>query len=487
MVINMTKRRTHRQHSSAPQRICSVCNSAQSFTSCNCTTPAVLLCSNCAPAHAAIGGSHSINSLSSVKNESPSISCSQCDSLDIDLVCCCVHPPVPVCQNCMAMHVSRPPYGLHIPIPMHVKEWVGTAESIETLRKRQVGKEQARHILAQNLMRVSDAEEEIRTQCKWLVTAIKEEMDDALSKLWKIREDLTTAIDSAMKEVEDHVYEENYHPSNFLVSTIWNFHLLPVESELCLFSFKVDIESAKKKVKDMIYLGSNTMQFPSAPGFIPIVSSTSLRKFYYQTENISPPLTLSSSIKIDMTSAWVFLEDGKVFCCGRHSPPSDCTYLIDSTSAYVEQLDSMLVPRSQHGIIQYGDSIYVFGGLGKTYMKSCEEYRFQTKMWRTIPDMKEARDGFNPCLHNEAVYLIGGSNASTAEQFIPQTETFLLLNIALPKADCSIALIEGDEIVVLQRDAVYRWKLNSNERTFRETRLTGSPSWSNCSPVVMKN
>jgi len=487
----MTKKR--RCKSGQDKRVvkcCRSCSRKTTLQACECIAPPMLLCSDCLPAHLNSPGAHSVPSLHSLPSQaetSYSSNCCLCGQTDASLICGCTFPPFPVCSTCISSHVAKPPIALHTPLPVSLRYWVTSPEYIETLRKRQQGKEQAKQILLANLARVEEAEKALQAQCKWLITAIKDQQESLMQDLWKIKEDLTYLIKTAVREVEEHLYEENYVPSASLATTIWNFHHLPVESELALFAYHLDADCVHHQLKNLLSTHVEDKGQSQYPLCIPILNSTSLRKFYFPSESISPALSLSSAVRVDMTSSWLFMDEGKIFSCGRHSPLSADTYSIEVSSGRVEELEPMCMARCQQGMLLVHDAVYVFGGLAKEFLSACEKYSLQDQKWWALPDMLSARDAFNPVSWRHCVYLVGGSRTAAAEVFESASETFASLPVLLPKIDCSIAFIDDGDLVVLQRQALYRWKLGSSEREYREAKLPALATWSNTTPVVFQH
>jgi len=218
---------------------------------------------------------------------------------------------------------------------------------------------------------------------------------------------------------------------------------------------------------------------------LPIINSTSIRKFQYEAETIAPPVMLETPVMIDATSAWLILDEEKLFCCGRHHPASSAAYVLQGSGA-VTELESMRSARSQHGMVQYKKDIYVFGGLTeKAYLSSSECYSLSLSHWSPLPNMLSPRDGFNPCIHSGLIYIVGGSTSTAAETYHPEKQYYTPLELHLPKADCSIALILNEELYVMQRSAVYRWSLQKKNGELREERMKGSATWSNVTPRVV--
>jgi len=347
-----------------------------------------------------------------------------------------------------------------------------------------MGKCYASQLLSANLAQIVEAEKEIQRVCRWITTSVQEVRDNSLQQLWEIRETLTTGVQTAIREIEDHIYEEDYKPENSLSDLIWSFSPLhpPATS---LFSFSTSPSPVLDLLPSLIRLSPLPAAETRPAPYLPIINSTSIRKFQYEAETIAPPVMLETPVMIDATSAWLILDEEKLFCCGRHHPASSAAYVLQGSGA-VTELESMRSARSQHGMVQYKKDIYVFGGLTeKAYLSSSECYSLSLSHWFPLPNMLSPRDGFNPCIHSGLIYIVGGSTSTAAETYHPEKQYYTPLELHLPKADCSIALILNEELYVMQRSAVYRWSLQKKNGELREERMKGSATWSNVTPRVV--
>lgn len=69
------------------------------------------------------------------------------------------------------------------------------------------------------------------------------------------------------------------------------------------------------------------------------------------------------------------------------------------------------------------------------------------RKWKALPDMREKRCNFNPCLFKEYVYLCG-QGSKLMEAFSPQTESFLALQFQLPEDSACCLLVHNNLLVV---------------------------------------
>lgn len=414
--------------------------------------------------------------------------CSVCNEAEAKLICCCDFPPVLVCKPCISLHLEKQPIGLHAPLPIQIRPNISSPAYITSLRNRYSGKIYASQLLSANLVKIAEAEREIQRVCQWILTSVQEARDAALQQLWEIRENIKAGVKNAIQEVEDHIYEEGYKPETTLSDLIWSFSPLRPSPISPLFSFSINPSPILDLLPSLIRLCPTPAPYSHTDNYLPIINSTSIRIFHYETEAIAPPIMLEMPIMIDATSAWLVLEEGKLFCCGRHHPASSAAYVLDVGSGGVAEVEGMQSARSQHGVVLYKNDIYVFGGLlEKTYLSSSEYYSLSLRHWFPIPNMLSPRDGFNPCTHSGLIYIVGGSNSTSAEIYHPEKQCFTPLDLILPKADCSISLFLNEELYILQRSAMYRWTLQAGKGELRVEQLKGSATWSNVVPRVAGN
>lgn len=71
----------------------------------------------------------------------------------------------------------------------------------------------------------------------------------------------------------------------------------------------------------------------------------------------------------------------------------------------------MNTPRKAACSVLMPDGIYVLGGYdGNNYLKSCEKYDFNTKKWKNISSMINARSHFSCNMTSDCnyLYVLGG-------------------------------------------------------------------------------
>lgn len=111
------------------------------------------------------------------------------------------------------------------------------------------------------------------------------------------------------------------------------------------------------------------------------------------------------------------LTSGNLFLCGGRSNFSEenrldlkylhAAYIIRLPSFTTEYLPHMISAREDHAIVQYGSSVYVFGGYNGKLLSSVEEFNLNTKKWEAQPEMSKSISRFNVCVYKEKIFIPG--------------------------------------------------------------------------------
>lgn len=463
------------------QRNCDSCASASAQMYCVCTTPPTYLCGTCGIDHSAQG--HEISPLA--QDDAVWARCSLCNLAKSALLCCCALPPVQLCNTCVRSHdrSSHPP---HVHVSILAKGYLTSAERVERLVIRHMGKEEARVRILANLDRITACEKEVHLECEQLVVKLRRKEAELCARLAQIRTELALLIEQSVKEAEDHLHEDDY-PCSGLTASLINYHRLSPKPDLSLFSCSLSVQRLEEDIEHFAAITYDrlTMEVPvSRSAVLPVLTAKELRKFDYEHEVWLAPVTLSRPIEISSQSAWIFVDRGKwLFACGRY-PSGGCAYLIDGSTGTVEQQPPMRQRRCEHGLAVFQSSVYVFGGLDSPkYLKSCEKFNLTGRSWSNLPEMQEARDCFNPCVLHAEIYLVGGRNARFPEVFNLENETFRKLKLTLPRPDMTACVLMGSCLIALQSDAAYEWDTAVDSPVLKKFRLALGEAWSNTPPV----
>ena len=107
--------------------------------------------------------------------------------------------------------------------------------------------------------------------------------------------------------------------------------------------------------------------------------------------------------------------------------------------------------------------------------------------WKALPDMREGRSGFNPCLFSGSVYLCGGNSSQLVEAFSPQTDTFLPLQLQLPENSHRCVYVHNNLLVVHSYQYISKFTAGQGGQLIQHSQVrTQTPvnKHSNSQPVV---
>ena len=189
--------------------------------------------------------------------------------------------------------------------------------------------------------------------------------------------------------------------------------------------------------------------------------------------------SLSSALPASSRSSYVFCKEDLLVIGGYDDNLCKTvrrTFQIRSGT--VNQGPNLLAARCFSGCLQASGRVYIFGGMDKDALSSCEQ--LDESDWISIGDMNHPRFNFVPCEHQGLVYICGG-NSFTVETFNPCTNLFGLAayRCGTPTTQWSCALLsyEGELVFV-----GYSWmQKGGNPGRSRKVGFT----WSSCTPVVL--
>ena len=123
-------------------------------------------------------------------------------------------------------------------------------------------------------------------------------------------------------------------------------------------------------------------------------------------------------------------------------------------------------------------------------LKKCEKIDLSShnRAWKTLPDMREGKYSFNPCLFNECVYLCG-AGSYLMEAFSPQNDNFVPVQIRIPEALSCVMIVHNSLLVVQSENYVSRFAAaQEGQLTLRsEEQCYGDPMRPRSQPVVDSN
>lgn len=121
-------------------------------------------------------------------------------------------------------------------------------------------------------------------------------------------------------------------------------------------------------------------------------------------------------------------------------------------------------------------------------MKQCEKIDLNSPncMWKALPDMKEDRFWFNPCLFSGYVYVCG-KYSRLVEAFCPQTDSFLPFQVQLPEREACCLFVHNDLLIVHSYTYISKFTAEHTGQLFQHSQIrsqTPSDKCSNSPPAV---
>lgn len=231
---------------------------------------------------------------------------------------------------------------------------------------------------------------------------------------------------------------------------------------------------------------SNSALLADAKPMLMEVRPDHIRPFNCSTAAWSKKIVLNTTIRVDHRSSALVLPNTHIFICGGLGGNEwlQDAYEIDALSGVASQLKCMLGRRGRHGLVQYYNWIYVFGGWNGAPMRSCERYSLLRETWEPVQDLISARDSLTPAVYRHSAYLCGGSNTTDCESYDFACGKFSPLGFNLPETGYIRAIVLGTDLLLLSDSKMTRRSLVSEgvsqELSHPNYRANGSMS-----PIVL--
>lgn len=106
--------------------------------------------------------------------------------------------------------------------------------------------------------------------------------------------------------------------------------------------------------------------------------------------------------------------------------------------------------------------------------------------WKALPNMRESKCSFNPCLFNGCVYLCG-FGSKLVEAFSPRTDRFLPLQVQVPENTVCCLLVHSNLLVVHSENHVSKFAAGLAGQLVQHSQVHSQASvdkYSNSQPVV---
>ena len=445
---------------------------------CSCTGSPVVYCHRCAQLHLQGPGVHDCQALHL-------LTCLGCQQNPADEVCLCQYPLIPLCSGCSQRHVHDRQGGDHYRESLLVGFIIRNEED----RIRYIGRSSVLNriekVLKDNLQAVETCKQGVEKTTQGLIMELSNWLQRKTRELDKIEADLHVQLAHLL----DTIKVSRLAKLN-AVSLFDPFLQAPVDVAEKLTVFRhstirvpeIRLEDAVMWTYDPSKLVSILKQPDSRITGLPLVFYRHLRLFAL-SDFIEHQVKLQSKVHINDGSSLCHLPNGLVFACGGEYPVHALVYVINSGDGAVTQQREMLVARRFPGVVSGEGIVWIFGGNdGKRGLAASEVYTLHANRSASIPDMLSPREKFSPCLWQDKVVLAGGLGTTTIEIYDITRKIYEGLPLRLPASDCTISLLRGDDLVILQANQLLVCSLTSPKLDVQSHIPTGS-WWSNIQPV----
>jgi len=458
---------------------------------CNCSGSTVHYCDSCYMKH--VTQSHELSH--GAEASTTDVYCYKCNRQTTKF-CICEDTLPNVCDHCEAEH--RQTEELHWLFPITIKFRMGTEESIEFLRNKVLYYMGARGKLKHNLEKIKRCKELVEKNFEKLNgnanPVLVQEKNREIANLEATREALSREIANGLREVKEHLLEEDFVSDSGITKAIFQFHCLEDMDSLDFFTFKstiVGVDSdAKLGVEWECRLREdrkvNSCWLKAGARLLPLLHTNNV--CYLTPATLQKRIVkLSGNIPDPAYAIWTFLPDGSLMAVGFYSGAGGIgrvdTVIIELTGT-ARRTCNLLSPRHSPGAICLGDWVYCFGGFNGVSLSSCEKYRLDSDTWNTMKNMGSARHYFNLIEYGGFVYVCGG-NTVDCEVFTPTTGEFAYLDFKLSESSDTATFLYEQEIIILTISGVTVY----NPTTKKKTRAFSSTGriMARCGPVVINN
>lgn len=423
--------------------------------------------------------------------------CTMCTTSPCVVFCLCGVDPVFLCNGCMHGHslqaksiihdfsaISDLQYAAQLTFPVYKQRKVAIAQAI---------------ILAEALQKQeSEDYAKIRYDFNDLFQKINQLIDNLHETVNRTLYEMRTILENSLhsdhnSDLVDYLLAHGQRllstgASLFdvpVLTTLLN-STISVESTVTSFATTDFQEYILSRLLDAERLASlvSTYGESAQDRYCPVVMGNILRKYYAGDSGRLGLTELTMAPAVDNETAYTFLGNGNIFCCGG-SEHSDVSYILGASNAQVTVLPRLVSGRSCPGLIAMDDAPYVFGGSGEAGLLISGERFSGMEKWEELDaKMLRPRGAFTPCRLGKSIYLPGGLACNTIEVFDPIRIHFRQLSVTLPVESKSISYISNNKLCVLLRSSLCTIDLTNETRESKKT-SNNFEIWSPSTPVII--
>lgn len=341
--------------------------------------------------------------------------CSLCTTAVATSFCCCSRTETLLCQACIQAHFAKGPGRLHQVLPLQAFGPHKAPGYIERLQQRTVAIESGKATLLSNLEAMDRCIADVTQKVNEVIQVIWDYGQTTVAELTEKRRKLEESMKLSIAEAEGSLYEDTPNLQTPL-SGLLREYTESNHSSLQLFSYAISPQVLPTPLPSLLTYSLSTN--PAVPdklvrlykdSLLILDVLTGVKQEFHLPVSIYPihRYCLISSISL-------ILVGGKE------------TFFISLSNADISKLQPPNVGHFHPGMLAVKQEVYVFGG----NCSNCEKLSIDL-VWSNLPNMRQERHAFSPCLYEMEIYL-ASSDSSDIEIFSLNTASFRLFPISYP-------------------------------------------------------
>lgn len=410
--------------------------------------------------------------------------------------CLCRPDALLLCTTCMHEHCRQMPAAIHDFSPVSDLPFAAQI-SYTAYKQRKVAIAQAMVLIEVLEKQESEDYGQVRSTFNDLFQQINLLIDSLHATVYRSLQEIRTILGSSLhtqhnSDLVDYIL---CHGQS-LLTTKADLFALPVlttltnskttiETTIASFSTMDVYEYVLSKLIDAQRMNALQAGGEASEGlYCPVVMGNILRKYYGGDQARLGLIELTMAPEVDQESAFTFLDNGNIFCCGG-SMHAQAAYILGASNGQVTVLPKLVSGRCYPGLICLDDNPYVFGGSGEAgLLTSCERFSAMERWEELEARMNRPRGAFTPCRYGKTIYLPGGLSTNTIEAFDSIRTSFHLLAVTLPAEGKSISYLADNKICVLLCGSLCQIDLASDTKEVKKT-SSRLEIWSPSTPVLV--
>ena len=397
-----------------------------------------------------------------------------CCALTADKICLCTYPPTPIADGCRNRHEEKSKSLSHTYWPIAWLIKVASPEVLDEGRNREDYFKRAKRRLMQQAEEIDACIAAVIQTFGDVLAYVTEVQAKRVGELYRQKEEMMKVLEDTFGVINEHLLDPEFEPEELLMSQVWN------RQEVTFQQFKYSVKPTQPifdLISDLVLITWCSLQ-PATPVHLAYISNDVLKTLSTPSQTWNS-LRLSQHADLSLSSSLAFLNKSSLFACGDN-PAHSSAYAITVKNGAVRTLASLRCKRYLPGVAVVGTETFVFCGKDERGMpiNVCEKLTNLTSAWMQLPNSHYKRWCFNPCSHRDLVYLIGGNPQNGPESFNVGTSEFTKLASSFNLQNgqgLSTSVVVGEDLLVINKNVVHVWKLNSQETECRTQVVEGLP------------